>query len=132
MHTTTFSIALIPGDGIGCEVTLPAFAIAQKTAASFGATLSATTYDWGSDYYFKNGRMMPADAIETLQKHHAILLGAVGHTEIPDHVTLNGLLLPIRRALRSIRQCAAGRSVSRSALAAQRARPRRRGYGRRS
>jgi tartrate dehydrogenase/decarboxylase / D-malate dehydrogenase len=97
LPTTTFSIALIPGDGIGCEVTLPAFVIAQKTAASFGAELSATTYDWGSDYYFKNGRMMPADAIETLRKHHAILLGAVGHTKIPDHVTLNGLLLPIRR-----------------------------------
>jgi len=97
LHTTTFSIALIPGDGIGCEVTPPAFAIAQKTAAAFGGTLSATTYDWGSDYYFKNGRMMPPDALETLQKHHAILLGAVGHPDIPDHVTLNGLLLPIRR-----------------------------------
>ena len=95
MHT--FSIALIPGDGIGREVTLPAFAIAQKTAAAFGATLSATSYDWGSDYYFKHGRMMPAGALETLKTHQAILLGAVGHTEIPDHVTLNGLLLPIRR-----------------------------------
>jgi tartrate dehydrogenase/decarboxylase/D-malate dehydrogenase len=97
LPTTTFSIALIPGDGIGCEVTLPAFAIAQKTAATFGFELSATSYDWGSDYYFKNGRMMPPDAIETLRKHDAILLGAVGHTKIPDHVTLNGLLLPIRR-----------------------------------
>jgi tartrate dehydrogenase/decarboxylase / D-malate dehydrogenase len=93
----TFSIALIPGDGIGREVTLPAFTIAQKTAAAFGATLSATSYDWGSDYYFKNGRMMPAGALEILQSHHAILLGAVGHPEIPDYVTLNGLLLPIRR-----------------------------------
>ena len=95
MHT--YSIALIPGDGIGREVTLPAFTIAQKTAVAFGATLSATSYDWGSEYYFQNGRMMPPDALETLRGHHAILLGAVGHTEIPDHVTLNGLLLPIRR-----------------------------------
>ena len=95
MHT--HSIALIPGDGIGREVTLPAFTIAQKTAVAFGATLSATSYDWGSEYYFQNGRMMPPDALETLRGHHAILLGAVGHTEIPDHVTLNGLLLPIRR-----------------------------------
>ncbi len=78
-------------------MTLPAFTIAQKTATALGATLSATTYDWGSDYYFAHGRMMPADALETLQSHQAILLGAVGHTEIPDHVTLNGLLLPIRR-----------------------------------
>ncbi len=93
----TYSIALIPGDGIGREVTLPAFTIAQKTAAAFGATLSATSYDWGSDYYFLNGRMMPPDALETLRGHDAILLGAVGHTDIPDNVTLNGLLLPIRR-----------------------------------
>ena len=94
---TTFSIALIPGDGIGREVTAPAFAIAQKAAASSAATLASTTYDWGSDYYMQNGRMMPPDAIETLRKHDAILLGAVGHPDIPDHVTLNGLLLPIRR-----------------------------------
>jgi tartrate dehydrogenase/decarboxylase/D-malate dehydrogenase len=93
----TYSIALIPGDGIGQEVTLPAFTIAQKTATAFGATLSAITYDWGSDYYFKHGCMMPPDALATLQKHKAILLGAVGHTAIPDNVTLNGLLLPIRR-----------------------------------
>ncbi|HEY3458524.1 MAG TPA: tartrate dehydrogenase [Bryobacteraceae bacterium] len=95
MHT--YSIALIPGDGIGREVTLPAFTIAQKTAAAFGATLSATSYDWGSDYYFQNGGMMPPDALDMLRGHDAILLGAVGHTEIPDNVTLNGLLLPIRR-----------------------------------
>src|SRR5205809_5284432 len=52
----------------------------------------------GSEYYFRNGRMMPADAIELLRPADAILLGAVGHPKIPDHVTLNGLLLPIRRA----------------------------------
>ncbi|MBV9295343.1 MAG: isocitrate/isopropylmalate dehydrogenase family protein, partial [Acidobacteriaceae bacterium] len=57
-----------------------------------------TSYEWGSDYYLQHGRMMPADALDQLRPHDAILLGAVGHPQIPDNVTLNGLLLPIRRA----------------------------------
>ena len=93
----TFSIAIIPGDGIGTEVTPPAFDIAADMAGRFDARLEATTYDWGSSYYFQNGRMMPPDALEQLGRHDAILLGAVGHPDLPDHVTLNGLLLPIRR-----------------------------------
>src|SRR5258708_23945489 len=55
-------------------------------------------FDWGSEYYFRSGHMMPVEAIELLRPADAILLGAVGHPKIPDHVTLNGLLLPIRRA----------------------------------
>jgi tartrate dehydrogenase/decarboxylase/D-malate dehydrogenase len=94
----SFSIALIPGDGIGREVTPAAFELARNAAAASGAALNATTYDWGSDYYLQHGRMMPLGAIDTLQTHQAILLGAVGHPEVPDHVTLNGLLLPIRRS----------------------------------
>ncbi len=95
---THYSIALIPGDGIGAEVTPAAFDVAVQVASQHGATLQATPYDWGSDYYFRHGRMMPADGIDVLRQHDAILLGAVGHPKIPDHVTLNGLLLPIRRA----------------------------------
>lgn len=88
-----FSIAVIPGDGVGCEV------IPEATRALDAvARLDYTHFDWGSDYYLHHGRMMPADAIETLRKFDAILLGAIGHPDIPDHVTLNGLLLPIRRA----------------------------------
>jgi tartrate dehydrogenase/decarboxylase / D-malate dehydrogenase len=93
-----FSIALIPGDGIGREVTQPAFNVAKQAAAHSGASLEAVEYDWGSDYYFRHGRMMPVGALEQLRKHSAILLGAVGHPQIPDHITLNGLLLPIRRS----------------------------------
>lgn len=93
-----YSIALLPGDGIGTEVTLAAFEVAARVASRQGATLEATSFDWGSDYYFRHGRMMPADGIEMLPAHDAILLGAVGHPKVPDHVTLNGLLLPIRRA----------------------------------
>ncbi|HEY7305674.1 MAG TPA: tartrate dehydrogenase [Bryobacteraceae bacterium] len=92
-----FSIALIPGDGIGQEVTVPAFEIAREVASDTGAVLEATSYEWGSSYFFSNARMMPVDALETLRSHDAILLGAVGHPDIPDNVTLNGLLLPIRR-----------------------------------
>jgi tartrate dehydrogenase/decarboxylase/D-malate dehydrogenase len=94
---TKFSIALIPGDGIGREVTPAAFEVAQHAASTAGAELGSATYDWSTDYYFRHGRMMPTDALEQLRRHDAILLGAVGHPDVPDHVTLNGLLLPIRR-----------------------------------
>ena len=97
MDKTNYSIALIPGDGIGNEVTSVAFEVALKSARVSGATLVPTVYDWGTDYYFKHGVMMPANAIETLRVHDAIFLGAVGHPKVPDNVTLNGLLLPIRR-----------------------------------
>ncbi len=97
MDKTKFSIALIPGDGIGTEVTSVAFDVASKAAKAAGAILVPTVYDWGTDYYFKHGSMVPSDAIEMLRNHDAIFLGAVGHPKVPDHVTLNGLLLPIRR-----------------------------------
>ena len=97
MDKTNFSIALIPGDGIGTEVTSVAFDVASKAAKAAGATLVPTVYDWGTDYYFKHGSMVPANAIDTLRNYDAIFLGAVGHPNVPDHVTLNGLLLPIRR-----------------------------------
>jgi tartrate dehydrogenase/decarboxylase / D-malate dehydrogenase len=97
LDQNSYSIALIPGDGIGNEVTAAAYAVAVKAAAGAGATLVPTIYEWGTDHYFKHGMMMPADALDTLRGHAAILLGAVGHPQVPDNVTLNGLLLPIRR-----------------------------------
>ena len=63
----------------------------------FGFGWEFTHLPWGSDYYFENGRMMPEDGLETLRPFDAIYFGAVGHPEIHDHVTLNNLLLPIRR-----------------------------------
>lgn len=88
-----YSIALLPGDGIGPEVVNAARRVLEKAAAN----LDFATYDWGSEYYFRHGVMMPPDALQRLRQHDAILLGAVGHADIPDHITLNGLLLPIRR-----------------------------------
>jgi tartrate dehydrogenase/decarboxylase/D-malate dehydrogenase len=79
------------------EVVPPAIEVLEAAGRKFGLGFEWKHFDWGADHYFRNGRMMPADALEQLKPHDAILLGAVGHTEIPDNVTLNGLLLPIRR-----------------------------------
>lgn len=94
----SFRIASIAGDGIGREVMPAAHTAIHTLGARYGFSVSFTDLDWSSDYYFAHGRMMPADAIEQLRAHDSILLGAVGHPDLPDHVTLNGLLLPIRRA----------------------------------
>jgi tartrate dehydrogenase/decarboxylase/D-malate dehydrogenase len=89
----TFSVAVIAGDGVGQEV-MPHGKRVLDRLGSF----SYTDYPWGSDYYFEHGRMCPPDFIDQLLGHHAIFLGAVGHPKLPDNVTLNGLLLPIRRS----------------------------------
>jgi|SRR5579871_461721 len=93
-----FDIAVIAGDGVGGEVIPPAKRVLEAVGSRHQVTLNFQDFDWGSGHYFQHGRMMPADAIDRLRPFDAILLGAVGHREIPDHVTLNGLLLPIRRA----------------------------------
>ncbi len=93
-----FSIAVIAGDGVGVEVTPAARRVLEHTGAKFGAEFAFAEYDWGAEYYFNHGRMMPVGALDLLRPADAILLGAVGHPDIPDHVRLNGLLLPIRRA----------------------------------
>jgi len=94
----TYSIALIPGDGIGPAVTEAAFTVLKKAAGS-DFSLAATTLPWSCAYFRQTGTMMPADGIETLRAFDAILLGAVGWpAEVPDSVSLHGLLLPIRKA----------------------------------
>lgn len=92
-----FSIAVIAGDGVGQEVTPAAIRTLEAIGPRFDAAFDFEHFDWGAEYYFRNGRMMPADALDLLRPKHAILLGAVGDPKIPDHITLNGLLLPIRR-----------------------------------
>lgn len=95
---SAFQIAVIPGDGVGQEVVPAALQILERVSQRFGLSFSLTAFDWGTDYYREHGRMMPADAIARLRPFDAILLGAVGDPAVPDHLTLNGLLLPIRRA----------------------------------
>ncbi len=91
------SIAVIAGDGVGPEVVGAGKRVLERAAGKFGFQLVFEDFPWGSEYYFRYGRMMPPGALDLLQAHDAVYLGAVGHPDIPDHVTLNGLLLPIRR-----------------------------------
>ena len=92
-----FRIAVIGGDGIGPEVTEQAIRVAEAAVAKTGNPLTWTRFPWGTDYYFEHQRMAPPDFLDQLATYHAMLLGAVGHPEVQDHLTLNGLLLPIRR-----------------------------------
>ncbi len=95
----TYSIALIPGDGIGKDVTDAAWSVLQVAAEAGGFALNSTEFPWSCQFYKQTGRMMPEDGIEMLRAFDAILLGAVGWpAEVPDAVSLHGLLLPIRKA----------------------------------
>jgi len=95
----TYKLALIPGDGIGVDVTDAAMEVLDTAAARFGFALEKQTFPWSCEYYLAHGTMMPADGIETLRPFDAIYLGAVGWpATVPDSVSLHGLLLPIRKA----------------------------------
>ena len=92
-----YKIAVIPGDGVGPEVLREGIRVLRAVEARFELSFELTDFPWGSDYYLQHGQMMASDALERLQPFDAIYFGAVGHPEIQDHVTLNGLLLPMRR-----------------------------------
>ncbi|EHK52837.1 tartrate dehydrogenase [Allomesorhizobium alhagi] len=95
----TYSIALIPGDGVGKDVTQAAWQVLRAAAKRGGFGLEGTNFPWSCAYYRKTGAMMPKDGIEILRKFDAIYLGSVGWpAEVPDAVSLHGLLLPIRKA----------------------------------
>jgi tartrate dehydrogenase/decarboxylase/D-malate dehydrogenase len=90
-------IAVIRGDGIGIEVVGEALKVLEAAGAKHGIEWTFDEFPWSSDYYREHGQMMPDDGVETLRDYDAIFLGAVGAPDIQDHITLNGLLLPIRR-----------------------------------
>jgi len=91
-------IAVIGGDGIGPEVVEAGVRVLEVATEVDGSSpLSFTRFPWGCEYYLEHGRMMPEDGLETLAGFDAIYLGAVGWPTVPDHVSLWGLLLPIRR-----------------------------------
>ncbi|MGH6806698.1 MAG: tartrate dehydrogenase [Ensifer adhaerens] len=95
----SYSIALIPGDGIGQDVTDAAWQVLSTVARHSGFSLTGTPFPWSCAFYKETGAMMPTDGIEILRRFDAILLGAVGWpAEVPDSVSLHGLLLPIRKA----------------------------------
>ena len=94
------NIAAIPGDGIGPEVIDAGLEVLDALAARDGSfQLKIARYDWSSDYYRKHGRFMPADALAWLRVSDAIYFGAVGDPDLPDHLTLWGLRLPICQGL---------------------------------
>jgi tartrate dehydrogenase/decarboxylase / D-malate dehydrogenase len=93
-------IAVIPGDGIGREVTPAALEVLAAAGRAHGFELETTEHPWGCDYFVEHDRMMPPDAIDVLRDTDAIFLGAVGRPDVPDHISLWGLLIPIRRAFR--------------------------------
>jgi tartrate dehydrogenase/decarboxylase/D-malate dehydrogenase len=90
-------IAVIPGDGIGTEVIPEGLRVLEAAGALHGLTFEWQHFDWSCEYYAKTGAMMPADGIEQLRNFDAIYLGAVGFPGVPDHISLWGLLIPIRR-----------------------------------
>ena len=91
------NIAVIRGDGIGIEVVEEGIKVLEAVSENYEFQLSFEEFPWSSQYYMDTGAMMPSDGLDTLSAFEAIFLGAVGHPDIQDHITLNGLLLPIRR-----------------------------------
>jgi tartrate dehydrogenase/decarboxylase/D-malate dehydrogenase len=92
-----YEIALIPGDGIGTEVVPEGVRTLEALAGKYGFEVTFTEFPYSCGYYRQHGEMMPADGLDRLQPFDAILLGAVGDPVLADHLSLWGLLLPIRR-----------------------------------
>jgi tartrate dehydrogenase/decarboxylase/D-malate dehydrogenase len=94
-----YRIALIPGDGIGREVVPETVRVLESLAKAFGFDMAFTEFPYSCAHYLQTGAMMPADGLERLGGFDAIFLGAVGDPRVPDHVSLWGLLIPIRRGM---------------------------------
>ena len=93
----SYRVAVIPGDGIGQEVVPEGVRVLEACARRFGFQVHTEEFPWGCGYYLQHGRMMPPDGLDRLRGFDAILLGAVGDPRVPDHVSLWGLLLQIRK-----------------------------------
>ena len=97
---TKYRIAVIPGDGIGKEVVPEGIRVLEVVGSRHNIHFDWSTFPWSCETYASTGRMMPKDGIEQLREYDAIFLGAVGFPGVPDHVSLWGLLIPIRRQMR--------------------------------
>lgn len=94
----SYNIAVIPGDGVGVEVTRATLDVLRAAANQFSFTLTFSEYNWGCEYYLEHGKMMPDDGLSRLAQSDSIFLGAVGWPQkVADSVSLHGLLLPIRK-----------------------------------
>ncbi len=96
----THRIAVIPGDGIGKEVVPEGIRVLEVAGRRFGFDFTWSGFDWSCETYAKTRRMMPDDGLDRLRGFEAIFLGAVGLPGVPDHISLWGLLIPIRRTFR--------------------------------
>ena len=96
----TFKIAVIAGDGIGKEVVPEAIRVLDAAGLRFGFRFEWHAFDWSCQTYLNTGKMMPTDGLDQLRPFDSIFLGAVGHPDVPDHISLWGLLIPIRRTFR--------------------------------
>jgi len=94
---TKIKVAVIPGDGIGTEVLPEGLRVLEAAGNRHGLEFEWQEFDWSCETYLKTGRMMPEDGIEQLASFDTIYLGAVGFPSVPDHISLWGLLIPIRR-----------------------------------
>lgn len=94
----TYRIAVIEGDGIGREVVPAAITVLDQVAAASGFSLHYHHFDWSCETFKSIGKMMPEDGLRQLADFDAIYLGAVGYPGVPDHISLWGLLIPIRRS----------------------------------
>ncbi len=94
---SSYRIAVIPGDGIGKETVPEGIRTLDAAGARFGIAFAWEYFDWGCERFARTGAMMPEDGIDAIDRHDAIFLGAVGFPGVPDHVSLWGLLIPIRR-----------------------------------
>lgn len=92
-----YRIAVIAGDGIGKEVMPEGIRVLEATGRRFGISFQWDEFDWSCELYRRTGQMMPNDGLDRIRHHDAIFLGAVGYPGVPDHVSLWGLLIPIRR-----------------------------------
>ena len=93
----TYRIAVIPGDGIGKETVPEGLRVLDAAATRFGFSLHTDHFDWSCETYQRTGAMMPPDGLDQLRQSQSVFLGAVGWPGVPDHISLWGLLIPIRR-----------------------------------
>ena len=93
----SYKIAVIAGDGIGQEVMPEGIRVVDAAAKRSGLHFEWEAFDWSCKRFAATGAMMPEDGLEQIRNHDAIFLGAVGFPGVPDHVSLWGLLIPIRR-----------------------------------
>ena len=92
-----YRIATIAGDGIGKEVVPEGIRVLEDAGRRFGIEFQWDHFPWSCECYASTGRMMPEDGLEQICHHDAVYLGAVGFPGVPDHISLWGLLIPIRR-----------------------------------